>query len=54
MKFCKNPASDIIFRGFRVMAQSSPFDVVAFDRFALRQDGLASAEVDVGGRCARV
>ena len=36
------------------MSQSSLFDVVAFDPFAFRQDGLASAEVDVGARCAGV
>jgi hypothetical protein len=32
------------------MLQSSLFDGVAFDPFAFQQDGLASAEVDVG-RC---
>jgi MFS family permease len=31
-----------------MMLQSSLFDVVAFDPFAFQQNGLASAEVDVG------
>jgi hypothetical protein len=31
------------------MSQSPLSDVVAFDPFAFGQDGLASAEVDVGG-----
>ena len=32
------------------MLQSSLFDGVAFDPFAFQQEGMASAEVDVG-RC---
>ena len=31
------------------MLQSSQFDGVAFDPFSFQKDGLASAEVDVGG-----
>jgi hypothetical protein len=36
--------------GFRVVFQSSLFDGVAFDSFSFQEDGLASAEVDVGRR----
>ena len=32
------------------MLQSSVFDGLSFDPFALKQDGLAASEVDVGGR----
>ncbi len=32
------------------MLQSSLFDGVAFDPFALKQDGLSASEVDIG-RC---
>ena len=32
------------------MLQSSLFDGVAFDPFALKQDGLAASEVDIGRR----
>jgi hypothetical protein len=31
-----------------VVLQSSSFDGVALDPFALKQDGLAASEVDVG------
>src|SRR6516225_1595003 len=36
--------------GFQLMLQSSLFDGVAFDPFSFQEDGLASAEVDVGWR----
>ena len=32
------------------MLQSSQFDGLSFDPFALKQGGLAASEVDVGGR----
>ena len=32
------------------MLQSSVFDGFAFDPFALKQDGLAASEVDIGRR----
>ena len=32
------------------MLQSSSFDGLSLDPFALKQDGLAASEVDVGGR----
>jgi len=33
--------------------QSSLFDGLAFDPFALKQNGVAASEVDVGGREVR-
>jgi hypothetical protein len=33
---------------FRLVLQSSLFDGLAFDPFALQKDGLGSAEVDIG------
>ena len=36
--------------GSQLMLQSSLFDGVAFDPFSFQEDGLASAEVDVGRR----
>ena len=34
--------------GFQLVLQSSLFDGVGFDPFSFEEDGLASAEVDVG------
>ena len=36
--------------GFQLVLQSSLFDGVGFDPFSFEEDGLASAEVDVGRR----
>jgi hypothetical protein len=36
------------FKRLSTGAASSLFDGVAFDPFALQEDGLASAEVDIG------
>jgi hypothetical protein len=35
---------------FGLVLQSSVFDGVVFDPFSFKQDGLASAEVDIGRR----
>jgi hypothetical protein len=36
--------------GFSLVLHSSVFDGLSFDPFALKQDGLAAPEVDVGRR----
>ena len=36
--------------GFALVLQSSSFDGVSFDPFALEQDGLAAPEVDISRR----